>query len=180
MNNVVQWLKDRTVEFPLRARQSIDGVIADLTRKHGGKVHDTGIITITSRSVYDDNPKYAARNVADLACHTFFYSKSGPDEWLCWDFRKMRVNPTHYTMRSGNVKSCVIESSLDGVNWTEIDRRTNIKHYEVSAVVSKSAECRFIRLTQTGKRHYGNDYLSPSSFGSLEIDAFGLFGTLLE
>jgi hypothetical protein len=38
--------------------------------------------------------------------------------------------------------------------------------------VSKSADCRFIRLTQTGRRHGGGDDLS--------IYAFEVFGTLLE
>jgi hypothetical protein len=42
----------------------------------------------------------------------------------------------------------------------------------VSFAVSNSAECRFIRLTQTGKTHTEKD--------SLIIHAFEVFGTLLE
>jgi hypothetical protein len=71
------------------------------------------------------------------------------------------------------------EGSLDFVNWTEIDRKTDNNDFDfkdrnvtASFAVSKSAECRFIRLTQTGKRHCGDD--------CLYIVAFEFFGTLLE
>jgi hypothetical protein len=63
------------------------------------------------------------------------------------------------------------------VRWTEIDRKTNNEDFEdgspaVLFAVSNSAECRFIRLTQTGEGHFGNDYLF--------IEAFEVFGTLHE
>jgi hypothetical protein len=82
------------------------------------------------------------------------------------------------------LKSWVVESSLDGVGWfsrgtwTEIDLKTDNEDFNAagwvtaSYAVSNSAECRFIRLTQTGKTHYPNDQLA--------IVAFELFGTLLE
>jgi hypothetical protein len=71
----------------------------------------------------------------------------------------------------------VVESSLDGEAWTRIDRKTDNKDFNgcwetASFAVSNSAECRFIRLTQTGQRHWGDDYLF--------IRAFEFFGTLLE
>jgi hypothetical protein len=70
----------------------------------------------------------------------------------------------------------MVESSLDGEAWTEIDRKTDNEAFNpfgtASFAVSNSAECRFIRLTQTGKRHFGNDQLA--------IRAFEVFGTLLE
>jgi hypothetical protein len=70
----------------------------------------------------------------------------------------------------------VIESSLDLVNWTEIDRKTDNEDFKSWAIASfaiaKSTECRFIRLTQTGKNHWGLD--------GLLIVAFEFFGTLLE
>jgi hypothetical protein len=92
----------------------------------------------------------------------------------------MRVRPTHYTIKGYYLKSWVVAISLDGEAWTEIDRKTDnedFKHGDYYCVtfsfaVSKSAECRFIRLTQTGKRHDGYDHLA--------IRAFEFFGTLLE
>jgi hypothetical protein len=73
----------------------------------------------------------------------------------------------------------MIESSVDGEAWTEIDRRTDKKDLKSnfdSRVVSFAASTpglgRFIRLTQTGKTHFGNAFLY--------IYAFEVFGTLLE
>jgi hypothetical protein len=162
------------VELPSKEAGSLDGIISYLSRKHGGNVHDKGIVTITSKSV---DPKYAPRNVADLTSDSSFCSKNEPGQWVCWDFGKMRVRPTHYTIRSAYLKSWVVESSLDGEAWTKIDRKTDNVDFKAwlgpaSFAVSKSAECRFIRLTQTGKNHSWNDDLS--------ILAFEVFGTLLE
>jgi hypothetical protein len=72
----------------------------------------------------------------------------------------------------------VLESSLDSVNWTEIDRRADSADFKrdwerASFAVSRPSEGRFIRLTQTGRRlYYGAGYL--------DIQAFEFFGTLLE
>jgi hypothetical protein len=167
----------KEAEFPLKQAISFDGIISYLTEKHGGNVHDEGIVTITSKSVHDDDPKYAVWNVADLtSTDSIFYSKDEPGQWVRWDFHEMRVRPTHYTVKSYAMRSWVIESSLDGEAWTEIDRKTDNKDFKdglgtASFAVSNSAECRFIRLTQTGKNYYGND--------CLYIDGFEVFGTLL-
>jgi hypothetical protein len=40
------------VDFRLRGAKPFDGTISYLTRKHGGNVHDKGIVTITSKSVH--------------------------------------------------------------------------------------------------------------------------------
>jgi hypothetical protein len=45
----------REVDSPLQDAKSVEGIISYLTRKHGGNVHDKGIVTITSKSVHDDN-----------------------------------------------------------------------------------------------------------------------------
>jgi hypothetical protein len=167
------------VVFPLTEPRSKKGIISYLTRKHGGNVHDKGIVTITSKSVYPDCP---VRNVADLTNDdTLFRSQDEPGQWICWDFHELRVWPTHYTIRSGTLKSWVIESSLDFMNWTEIDRKTDNTDLKAglfdssriaSFAISNSAECRFIRLTQTGRSH--------TNYTILTIRTFEIFGTLLE
>jgi hypothetical protein len=164
-------------EFPLTEAKSLDGIISHLTRGHGGNVHDKGIVTITSKSVYTDSSAHAVVNVADLAADSYFHSNGGPDQWVCWNFHKRRLNPTHYTIRIQGLKSWVVESSLTGKAWTEIDRKTDNEDFKdgletASFAVSNAAKCRFIRLTQTGKNHNENDFLV--------IYAFEVFGTLLE
>jgi hypothetical protein len=165
---------DKKVEFALKEAESFEGIISYLTGKHGGNVHDKGIVTITSKYVWDD--RCAVQNLADLTSEMYFGSENEPGQWVCWDFHEMRVRPAHYTIRCVNLKSWVIEGSLDFVNWTEIDRKTDNEDFKVWGTawfgVSKSAECRFIRLTETGKRHWPDDYLW--------IQTFEIFGTLLE
>jgi hypothetical protein len=165
------------VEMPMQPPESRDGIIGRLAQKQGGNVHEKGIVTITSKSVYVDDPKYAAKNVVDLTSDSYFYSKNEPGQWVCWDFGEMRVRPTHYTIWTGYLQSWVVEGSLDGRSWTEIDRQTdNEDFYEwnrASFAVSNPAEFRFIRLSQTDKRYFhGDNYLV---FYSVE-----LFGTLSE
>jgi hypothetical protein len=165
--------KSLKCQFPLKTAKSVDGIISHLTGKHGGNVHDKGIVTITSKSLF---PGYAERSLVDLTSTSRFNSKNKPCQWVCWDFHEMRVHPTHYTISAWGLKSWVIEGSLDFVNWTEIDRKTDNEDFKYggtgSFAVSNSAECRFIRLTQTGKNHSGNDYL--------HIRAVEFFGNLLE
>jgi hypothetical protein len=174
----------RELEFPLKDDKSLDGIISYLVQKHGGNVHDKGIVTITSKSVYWDDPEWAVRNIGDLIDHRAFWSKDEPGQWICWDFHEMRVRSTHYTIKSGDppLRSWVIESSLDGENWTEIDRRTDNEDLETfssrdtgtaaSFAVVNSCEFRFIRLTQTGKNSDGGD--------DLAVFSFEVFGILLE
>jgi hypothetical protein len=164
------------VEFPLKEAKSLDGIISYLTRKHGGNVRDRGIVTITSKPVYSDQRSDDVRNAANLTSELFFRSKDEPGQWIRWDFRELRVRPTHYTINSFWLKSWVVEGSLDGEAWTEIDRTTDNEDFKAwepaSFAVANSAECRFIRLTQTDKRHCRDD--------TLTIRAFEFFGTLLE
>jgi hypothetical protein len=105
------------VEFPLTDAKSLKGIISYLTRKHGRNVQENGIVTITSKSVDSDDRSHGVRNVADLTSDSCFCSENEPGQWVCWDFHEMRVRPAHYTIRTAYLKSWVVESSLDFVNW---------------------------------------------------------------
>jgi hypothetical protein len=78
----------------MKEAKSLNGIIAHLT------VQEKGILTITSSSVRDDL-KFALTHVAALPSDSCFYSKDEPCQWICWDFRKMRVHLTHYTHCAG-------------------------------------------------------------------------------
>jgi hypothetical protein len=90
----------------------------------------------------------------------------------------MRVRPTHYTLEAEWLKSWVVEGSLDGSSWTEIDRQTDKQDFRygkpASFAVSNPAEFRFIRLTQTDKNHW----TTPDD--QLALRAVEFFGTLSE
>jgi hypothetical protein len=165
------------VEIPMKEDKSKEGIICYLTKKHGGKLHEKGIVTLASKSVFAGKTEYAAKNVADLTSDSFLHSKGAPGQWVSWDFGRMRIRPTHYTINGYKPKSWLLEGSLDGQKWTEIDRQTNRRDFwdgwnTASFAASDLAEVRFIRLTQTDKRH--------GDFDSLLLRAVEFFGTLYQ
>jgi hypothetical protein len=163
--------------LPVKEADPPEGIISILTRKCGGNVHEKGIVTITSMSITDagaDGPNPA--NVVDLDSDSDFW----PGRWIQWDFHNMRVRLTHYTIKGWGLKSWVVEGSLDGENWTEID---NIKDnhdfdgqgvHKVSFYVSKDVECHCIQLTITGRR------IIQKKNDNVGLVAVEFFGTLHE
>jgi hypothetical protein len=122
-----------TSDPPEQGKMPAGGVIAHLTAKCGGNVHEKGAVEITASSVYRNNSSYAPPNAADLGDKdSIFHSDNEPAEWIGWDFKALRIEPTHYTIRTywkwpnwSNLKSWAVEGSDDGASWTEIDRREN-------------------------------------------------------
>jgi hypothetical protein len=105
-----------------------------------------------------------------------FLLKKRAGQWIGWDFHKMRIRPSHYVIWAQPLKSSIVEGSINSVSWTEIDRQKKTREFKeagtASFAVSSAAEFRFIRLTQTGKRHNG-DY-------QLALRAVEFFGTISE
>jgi hypothetical protein len=108
----------------------LNGIIAYLTRKCGGHVGDHEIISITA-SGSNNVQSYPLRNIADLASQTFFSSANQPNSWICYDFKAMRIKLSHYSLSSQSkdnnhfLRSWVLEGSLEGQSWIELDRREN-------------------------------------------------------
>jgi hypothetical protein len=163
--------------FPLQAPKSLDGIISYLAKKYGGNVHEKRIVAITSRSVRDRDCRPAS--VADLTTDGYFCSQSEPGQWVCWDFGGMRLYPVNYTLGAWRLRSWVVEGSLDGKKWSEIDRHTNSQDFQawgwVTATfpVAQPIECRLIRLTQTDRRLDSDDH-------DLGLRAVEFFGRLSE
>jgi hypothetical protein len=92
----------------------------------------------------------------------------------------MPVSPRHYTMSACGLTSWVVEVSLDGIRWTEIDRRISTLEFKLgwptaSFEAIRTAECRFIPVTQTGKTRCSLEsmpwiYRPSSSSGHLESE----------
>jgi hypothetical protein len=161
--------------FSLEQNGSVNGIIAYLTWKYGGNVHDNGIVTIHTDAA-DPNVCSSVRNVANLNSGLSFQSLDCPSGKVSWHFCTGSVIPTHYTIRGG-LRSWRIESSMDGEHWMYITDPVNSDAlrqwpHAASFPVSKSCECRWIRLTQTGHNFSGNNRLT--------LDAFELFGDFME
>jgi hypothetical protein len=178
-----------------------DGIIAHLTRECGGNVHDRNIVDVVSGSfervtyganphsgAYNSDPMWAAKNAADLETSSRFYSAYRKNEediphtrnnWVCYDFKERRIVPTHYAIRTnfprpGNchLKSWLVETSADGQSWREVAREEDNEQPNGPFAVADGGECRFIRLVNIGRNHWGDD--------RLRISVWEIFGSLVE
>jgi hypothetical protein len=126
-----------------------DGIIAYLTRKCGGNVHDQYVVDVTSGSfekvtigsnlrsgALSNSSRWEAKHSVDLGADSCFLSAYRSDSkdiphtqnnWLCYDFKERKIVPTHYTIRTNNgvahLKSWVVETSKDRENWQEVDHK---------------------------------------------------------
>jgi hypothetical protein len=174
----------------------LGGIISYLTRKCGGNVHKQKVVAVTSSRVPSGRDAHAARNVADLATTSVFCSccrnakadiQQAPNNWICYDFKDHRVLLTHYSIRAfvdggdwqymGFMKSWRIEVSINGDNWTVIDRKENNTVLHQQGVtgtfeVEKTERGRFVKLVHIGRNTNQDDMLC--------ICAFELFGDFTE
>jgi hypothetical protein len=152
------------------------GVLALLSRKCHGNAHTEGLITVTSKSISTDTRLPTPALWSDLNDCRPFVSEDAPDQWICWDFREMRLALVQYRITDTTMKTWVVEGSEDGETWTTIDQQRDnpLSDNPVSCPVSPpiSRRFRFIRLTQQGKSADGNDVLT---LGQIEF-----FGKLLD
>jgi hypothetical protein len=91
-----------------------------LTAKCSGNIHDRGVVEITASTVFGtDYPQ----NVAAIGTYSSFWSEDEPGQWICFDFKTLRIEPTHYTTWNHHrgekhLKSWAIEGSDNGSSWT--------------------------------------------------------------
>jgi hypothetical protein len=77
-----------------------------------------GAVEITASSVYSNSPDCAPRNAADFGTNSEFCSEDKPGQWICWDFKALRIEPRYYTIRTSDyrpnydhLKSWAVEGS---------------------------------------------------------------------
>jgi archaellum component FlaC len=176
----VFWIDARTIGFS--PQYELDGVMAFLKRIHGGNVHDKCVVNVTASSVAYGEPK----DLADIGVQLAFHTTNTSSQWVQYDFKSMRIRPSHYTLRSAyrwnanysHPKNWVLEVSETGreSDWTEIDRQTNNADLngpdqrKSFTVLRCAGPVQFIRLRMIGPDHCGNHYLFLSDwelFGEL-------------
>jgi hypothetical protein len=122
---------------PFVPKDTLDGIIAYLTRQASGNVHDRKVVVITAPK--QAGTHFAPKNVANLQTDGIFCSTGRKktdniprtrNNSLSFDFRNRRIIPAHYTIRSavdGRAcpKSWVVEVSADGKDWAPVDYREN-------------------------------------------------------
>jgi hypothetical protein len=167
------WCPRRPTLYP-------SGFIMHLTMANSGNLHRMAIVTVTSSSVCEDNPKWAPENTLQFDGLRSFRSRDFPYQWICWTFHYRQVLVTEYTIISNGLRSWSLEGSLNGRYWTVIDRRTDTEEFKggtlrtASFGVAAEVQCRHIRLVQTGPTHRAR------ARNCLSLAAVEFFGTLFE
>jgi hypothetical protein len=168
--------------FPPRCSPSPDGILSFLGKAAKGNPHDKGVVIAFAADAYDSQGANQPKNAADVTTDTYFFSKDELNQHMGYDFKNMRVIPTHYALRSHSdsvggrhPQTWVIESSEDGADWVQIDARTNeteldrplhIGMFQMASI----RETRFVRIRQVGVNRKDNNHLL--------FRVFELFGSL--
>jgi hypothetical protein len=145
-----------------------DGILFGLAAGTGQSAAASGAVVVASSDVSAD-PRCGAQNAADCSTSCCFCTEDRPNQWISYDFRSAPITPVAYLIQSCNFvegsihpRSWVLEGSPNGENWTEIDRRTNLPDLNGpqnigTFTISRPAEWRFVRLTQTQPNHAKNN-----------------------
>jgi hypothetical protein len=173
----------RRREFPPNSETR--GVFWHLTAACGGNVAEKQEVLVTASSVHASpganggTARWEMKYAVDHNIETHFHADNNANEWICFDFNKRIMTPSHYEICSGwhPLKSWRVEGSLDGNNWFTLDEQKDnldISKDKMSHTfpVMESRAVRMIRLTQTGRTHNGEKWFM--------IRRFEVFGTLLE
>lgn len=104
--------------------KDFDGIFNFLMKKTGGNIEYEVNIT-ASHFRGSDVPK----NVVLFDINNYFYSGNNVNEWICFEFKKYKVIPTNYSVKSyngdGNAKpkTWVIEGLASNGEWKTIDNQ---------------------------------------------------------
>lgn len=118
-----------------------------------------------------------------------FVSENKPNSWLLFDFKKNRIIPSHYTVRTRSGCDCchpatwVIEGSNDNSQWDVIDQQNDCPYLKGIRLVhtfeinkQDSKEYQYIRFRQTGK----SANASGINDDHLVINSLEFYGSLIE
>jgi hypothetical protein len=145
-----------------------EGILFALARRSKQNPAASGDVIVASSDPETDS-QCRAQNAADSSTGCCFCTEDRPNQWISYDFGSHPITPVAYVIQSCNFiegsihpRSWVLEGSAAGDKWTEIDRRTNVPdlngpHRIVIFTISRPAQWRFLRLTQTQPNHAGNN-----------------------
>lgn len=154
-----------------------NGIIKYLSDKCGGNVSEKKVVEVTCDQYFENN---YPQNVVDFNdSKKYFESLDNSEQWLKYDFKDMKVLPTHYTIQSStarkgssHLKSWNIEGSntgndkdwivLDSQNNEQILNGVNLTHtFEIKS--HNNNPYRYLRLRQIGKSMNGQKFFSISA-----------------
>lgn len=164
-----------------------NGILTQLGNGNAVNSLENNIISISASSVYSsDQPKNVLNYKNDKQ---IFQSNNEIDSWLCIDFKKNKVNPSHYTIKShgyGGKGDCHpqswdIEGSNDQIIFDTLDIRKNQTvldgnslsyTFEIQHGSLSNKYYRYIRIRQTDTNTNNSRYFV---FSAIEF-----FGNILK
>jgi hypothetical protein len=170
----------KEVYLPPRPGHPLDGIFAHLTRKHGANLHDARVVEASASSSVSAD--HHAKTVLDFDSQNWYRSIDEKGQWISFEFRGVKIKPTNYTMRSApaeangaNPRSWVVETSLNGATWNQIDRQDKVMGLKTPDTLAcyclgDCVATKFIRWRQVLKNFADNRELT--------LGAIELFGTL--
>ena len=174
-----------------KSQNCFSGIIHHLTEACGGNVHQKGMVNVTSSS---GNNAFEAVNLENTESY-FQTSRAAktPNMWLKYDFKNIKIRPTHYSIRSRHdgdqgyyhPKSWVIEASNTGNDndWKILDSQNGVSYLDGRRLThtfkinqtGSNEYYRFIRFRQTDKNTGGNHDIRLSA-----LEYFGYMFTEID
>lgn len=186
--------KYKESEFKYDGNKKFNGILYYLTKKSKGNILENGTVGITTNSEVREKP---LRNLVDFdsSDSTCYYrSEENPMAIITFDFKDRFVLLTNYAIQTGtwdsnqgHLKDWIIEGSLDGNKYDEIDCRVNDSSLRGNKYTSlfdvKHKETKFyhfIRLRQTGPASWNSEDNSNGRVNRFEISNIEFYGFLKE
>lgn len=188
LDSIEEKEKNKVFKFDGNPSHRFSGIINYLRRNKQTNICDEGIISVTASSKENDHlPKYAV----DFENDEFFHSDSSND-WLQYDFKDKKIQPTHYSIKTPNnheqgdqqcpMNWCIqVSNTGDENDWKTIDTRQNVTSvsklnqsdtFEINTHLSPNEYYRYIRFQSTGN--------SSGNCTNIIISSLEYFGTLIE
>jgi hypothetical protein len=87
-------------ELLMNPAKPFEGILSHLSQMHRGNIHEKGIVTITSSSIIDNDPRHSPNNLLDSNIQHIFSSKNESNQRVQFDFHRIPVSAIHYVIQS--------------------------------------------------------------------------------
>ena len=182
---ILRKIKKDSIEFDGNEKNRFNGILTFLGKGVASNALENEIIDVSASSVYKgvDVPSHALHYDSII----FFQTNPFPDSWFCIDFKKIKVKPSHYSIKSNtgggrgyfHLQSWNIEGSNDKLSWDVLDSRRGEKSlddrgvsntFEIQNKQYANNYYRYIRIIQRG--------LNTHNSNSLAFTAIEFFGDI--
>ena len=163
---------------------SLQGIVFNISQRVGGITNLMNIMSVGFSTSVPKKLGTALQGIIDFNNQSSFRSHNLPDQWIQYDFKDHKIQPTHYSIRSSNynddefMQNWVIEGSNDISQWKVLDTRTGVTNliglhaiytFEISEQFQQDDFYRFIRIRMTGPNNNHTNILNLSA-----LEYFGI------